>query len=106
MTQSNFPENFKPVRRLAADYVPASKADARAYACFVMENFEPFDWPPPTRRRKRRGLSLARAIRQARKAGVDVTVAPDGTITLRFGEQTTTSTTANELDQWMAKHAH
>jgi hypothetical protein len=98
------------IRPCAADYIPKNAADARAYTEFVMENFEPWDWPwdrMRRRRKRRRGLSPARAIRQARKAGVDVVVAPDGTITFRFGKhEQTATTTGNELDEWMAKHAH
>jgi hypothetical protein len=51
---------------------------------YIIEHHEPWEWPvkPP---RKRRRLSLARAITRAQKAGVDVTVMPDGSITLRTG---------------------
>jgi excisionase family DNA binding protein len=42
----------------AADYVPAGKADARAYADFAMENFERWEWPLAKRRRKKRSDGL------------------------------------------------
>jgi hypothetical protein len=100
VTEPNFPAGCKSP---AADYVPTSRADTRRYANFVIENFDRDDWPPTRRRRKRRRLSLARAMREGRKAGVDVTVDADGTITLRFGE-TAAASTGNELDEWMAKH--
>jgi hypothetical protein len=56
---------------------------------------------------ERRRYSLLRAIRQARKVGVvvDVTVAPDGSTTMRFGDREQTAATGNELDQRMADRA-
>jgi hypothetical protein len=51
-------------------------------------------------------VTLARALTQAKKAGLDVagaTVAPDGSVALAFGE---IKTPGNELDKWIAKHAH
>jgi hypothetical protein len=89
----------------AVDYVPTSRADARAYAGFVLENFEPWDWPWDRirRRRKRRGLSLRRVIAQARKAGVDATiVTSEGTVTLRFGarEQLGGDTAPIDCSEW------
>jgi hypothetical protein len=84
----------------AADYKTKSKADAYQYAQFVRENFEPFDWPTRPSRKRRR-LSLTRAINQARKAGADVLIAPDGSVTLRFSEAVVghvPTTPANEWD--------
>jgi hypothetical protein len=59
----------------------------------------------PARRRRR--LTVARAIREVQKAGASIArveIEPDGRITLTFGERTTPKSN-NELDDWMAKHA-
>jgi len=60
---------------------------------------------PPPRRRK---PSLATAKRQADKANLKVTAAtfaPDGQLTLQFGDPADEKqqTNKNSLDQWMAK---
>jgi hypothetical protein len=51
-----------------------------------------------------RKLTLARALREAAKAGVSVAGATieDGRVSLTFGE--TAKTGGNELDDWMGKH--
>jgi hypothetical protein len=64
---------------------------------FILANHEPFDWPTRPRRKRRR-LSLARAIRHAREAGGELAVAPDGTITLRFEAGSAPLAPANEWD--------
>ena len=59
----------------------------------------------PARRRRR--LTVARAIREVQKAGASIArveIEPDGRIALTFGERTTPKSN-NELDDWMAKHA-
>jgi hypothetical protein len=59
----------------------------------------------PARRRRR--LTVARAIREIQKAGASIArveIEPDGRIALTFGERTTPKSN-NELDDWMAKHA-
>jgi hypothetical protein len=70
-------------------------------------------WPPPdwavdrTRRpRKARGArkpSTRTIIEAAKKAGATSVTTPDGS-TVRFGEAEPTPD--NELDEWIAKHAH
>ena len=57
------------------------------------------------RKRRARKPTLAGALKQASKAGVDVkgaTLAADGSVSLQFGEPQTEQT--NDLDKWMAKH--
>jgi hypothetical protein len=58
------------------------------------------DRPKPAKRRK---PSVSKLIAHAEKSGKPVTsvTTPDG-VTLRFGE----SEPSNELDEWIAKHAH
>jgi hypothetical protein len=99
-TEPNPPADCKPVRALAADYKPKSRAEARDYYSL----FEPWDFPVKPRR-KRRGMSLARTIRQARKAGERGPVRvelPDGTIVTSESAGavlgTLPNTTGNELD--------
>jgi hypothetical protein len=61
-----------------------------------------------TMRQRRRRPTLAGALKQASKAGVNVkgaTVAADGSVSLQFGEPQTEQ--INDLDKWMAKrHAN
>jgi hypothetical protein len=74
---------------------------------------DPFEWDPwdpdgpvPRKRRKRRP-SLTRELSAARKADANVvgaTIAADGSVSLTFGEPA--KTPSNELDEWIAKHAH
>jgi imidazolonepropionase-like amidohydrolase len=64
----------------------------------------PQDMPKPKRKRK---PTLARALRDAAKAGVNVAGATieDGRVSLTFGEAQAEQ--ANDLDKWMAKrHAN
>jgi hypothetical protein len=60
------------------------------------------------RQRRARKPTLAGALKQASKAGVDVkgaTLAADGSVSLQFGEPQTEQ--INDLDKWMAKrHAN
>jgi hypothetical protein len=62
----------------------------------------------PERKRRQRKPTLAAALKQASKAGVDVkgaTLAADGSVSLQFGEPQTEQ--INDLDKWMAKrHAN
>jgi hypothetical protein len=63
--------------------------------------------PPEEPARRRRRLTVARAIREIQKAGASIArveIEPDGRIALTFGERTTPKSN-NELDDWMAKHA-
>jgi hypothetical protein len=57
--------------------------------------------------RQPRRASLARAIKQAQKAGLNVRGARlvDGEIVLEFGEPASADV-SNALDEWIAKHAH
>jgi hypothetical protein len=60
----------------------------------------------PARRPKR--PSLATELRHAEKAGRKVrssTTEPDGRVTLQYGEPDAPEPT-NDLDTWLAKHAH
>jgi hypothetical protein len=63
----------------------------------------------PAKRRKRRA-TLAGALREVNKVGAAVkaaTIAPDGSVTLTFGEPDVADAPGNELDKWMAKrNAH
>jgi hypothetical protein len=95
----------------AADYVPKNRADARAYAQFIQEEFDREDWPPTRPRRKRRSPSLARLLAHAKKIGADVILNADGSRTIVTSSASheaaaDKSATGNELDKWMAKHAH
>ena len=47
--------------------------------------FEPWDTPtkPAVKRRKRRALSVATALKRAKELGVDVVIGPDGTATFK-----------------------
>jgi hypothetical protein len=109
MTQSKILDDCKTgVRRLAADFVPRNRDEARAYEAFCLENFEPFDWPKAKRRRKRRRrASVVAAIRQARKAGergpVSVTL-PDGTTITSESESSAVAGTANPWDTVLRTH--
>ena len=99
MTKSNFSAGRK--RRFACDYVPKDH-EARAYAQFVRQNFEPWDWDEIINKpcRKPRGLSLARAITQAKKSGVDVIVdRGDGTrFTFRQSEPDASNISITPID--------
>jgi hypothetical protein len=74
--------------------------------CGRGELFEPWDMPT-VRRRKRKAPDLARALKQAKRAGESVTgatVTADG-VTLNFGSSRETgSEQTSEFDSWMAKH--
>jgi hypothetical protein len=57
-------------------------------------------------KRRQRKPTLARAIQEAKKAGVNVATAilgVDGSVSLAFGEPT--KPPGNELDEWIASHA-
>lgn len=61
----------------------------------------------PLRKRRRKSSTLARALREAERAGVTVasaSVDENGTVSLMFGEAKPELT--NDLDRWMAKNAH
>jgi hypothetical protein len=62
----------------------------------------------PARRRQRKP-TLARALAEAKKAGVNIasaTLSSDGAVSLTFGqEESATAAPGNELDQWRAKRA-
>jgi hypothetical protein len=92
--------------RLAADFRPTNRAEAVEHASFCRENFEPWDW----HRQRSRGLSLARAIRQAREAGdrgpVRIEhVNADGsrTIVTSASEPTIAQTTDDETPETLRK---
>ena len=80
---------------LAADYIPRNRADALEYYEWACIHLEGEDQPPMPKDRQRR-FSLARVIAHARKAGVDLVVARDGSITLLCsrpaGDNTVSST--------------
>ena len=61
------------------------------------------DKPRPRRTRERKP-SLTRALREAKRAGVNVAAATitDQGVVLTIGEAAKTN--SNELDQWMEKH--
>ena len=91
-------------RPQAADYKPRNAAERRAYAAFCIERFEPFDLLTKLRRKRR--MSVARAIAQARKAGVDVIVERGDGTRFTFRQNTATDANApvgNEFDNWMEK---
>jgi hypothetical protein len=59
-------------------------------------------------RKRQRKPTLSRALREAWKAGVDVsgaTIEP-GKVALQFGEPRAGEKHGNELDEWIAKRAH
>jgi hypothetical protein len=58
----------------------------------------------PARRKRKRKPSLAGAIRQVRRAGIDRGSVTVGDVTVTFGESETLQ--GNALDEWIAKHAH
>lgn len=71
--------------------------------------FEPWDeaTKPAKSRKPPKPLTLARALRDAKKAGVTVAGATveNGKVTLQFGEpQTNQKTNNNDLDKWLAEH--
>jgi hypothetical protein len=69
--------------------------------------FEPWDFPTrPRRHRRPRKLTLAQALREAAKAGVNVTGATieNGKVSLMFGKGAPAAS-ENELEAWMASHA-
>jgi hypothetical protein len=73
-----------------------------AYEAYPFDRFDD-DLSP---HRRRRLLSSKRVIAQARKLGVDATIVTDGgTVTLRFGETTTTPTTSDddEVESWLSR---
>jgi hypothetical protein len=56
-------------------------------------------------RKRHRKPNLARALHEAKKAGVNVagaTLTADGSVSLSFGEAV--KTPGNELDQWITAH--
>lgn len=67
--------------------------------------FERWDMPPTRKRRRHKVPNLASAIKRAKAMGMDVTVAPDGSMTFGVCAHNAPEPT-NELDQWMTKHAH
>ena len=60
----------------------------------------------PLRRRQRKP-TLSRALREAKRAGVNVAGATyeDGKVSLQFGEPQAGEKHGNELDEWIEKHA-
>jgi hypothetical protein len=65
--------------------------------------------PDRIHRRRHRKPSLAAAIKQARAAGVDVqgaTLAPDGSISLQFGEPATPAAKVNPWDEVLSDDRH
>ena len=59
------------------------------------------------RRRKRKTPNFDSALKRAKELGADLTVAPDGSMTFKFGTSASNGSGAplSDLDQWMAKHA-
>ena len=100
MTKSNSAADYKA--RYAAFIAVCNEP---AYSPYP--EFDPFEDTPKPRRRRR--FTLSRAITQAKKSGASVTVAPDGGITLQFGnnvgDTNIVPATGNAVDDWMARHA-
>jgi hypothetical protein len=77
-------------------------------------DFDPWDvwdlpgYKPAPKKRQRRKPSLAKAIRTARKQGVDLVVAPDGTLTLRCNQPDNGAmiATTNEWDEVLSRGTH
>jgi hypothetical protein len=67
-----------------------------------------WDLPPPRKERKPKPpSSLTSAIKEAKAAGMDVTVAPDGSVTFKSRDDNhAISTPDDELAQWRMKRAN
>jgi hypothetical protein len=80
--------------------------ERKAVACFNATK-RALERPARPRRAAARKPSLARALVEAKKAGVAVTGATvePGKVALTFGEAAKNSS-GDELDKWMAKHAN
>jgi hypothetical protein len=67
------------------------------------DQVEPAPVPEPSRRQRKRTPSLARALREAKKAGIPVTGATftADSVSLSFGEAVKSN--GNALDEWMAR---
>jgi hypothetical protein len=64
--------------------------------------------PPSKRRPRKPKTKLADALKIAKKVGTNVagaTIAPDGSISLTFGERPAKRDGSDELEQWMADYA-
>jgi len=75
---------------------------------FLTEDSDLWDYPPRTKKRRKRirRLTLARAIIEARKAGVfQGRVTVDG-VTLEFGSSVPTENDANPWDEVLSHATH
>jgi hypothetical protein len=65
--------------------------------------------PKPKLQRKPRKPTLVSIAKQASKAAIPVAryeVRPDGTVIVHTGALDSDTKAGNELDEWLAKHAH
>jgi hypothetical protein len=64
--------------------------------------------PEPAKRTRRRPVTLASALRQAKRAGVAVkgAVLEPGKVTLQFGQTDgSTNDTPDDVERWISEHA-
>ena len=94
--------------RLRAVLSAAEPGNYRALAYLLDQMADELEPPPkPTKQRRPRKATLADVLKQAAKAGVPVArVELDGGVTLVLGESSGEKQDGNELDKWIAKHAH
>lgn len=102
------PPAADPSERLAADYVPNNRRDARDFVAWASEHLEPWDqpsladWPALTRRQRRASVTtLIKRARQAGERGPVRVELPDGTaITSEREAGIAQMTDANAADDW------
>jgi hypothetical protein len=65
-------------------------------------DFEPWDEPTrPARKKRKRKRSLAQIFKQAKKAGGEVTIAPDGAVTFKCStSEQAASAPINDINEW------
>lgn len=90
--------------RSSLPYVPHTLAQVLAKSTLPPELVVVVTQP----KRRQRKPSLTRLIAKAKQLGVDVTVEPNGTVTFRTGSSASAAVDSpqNEVDEWIAKHAH
>jgi hypothetical protein len=75
----------------------------------VRDELGPEPPEPPKLQRKARKPNLVTVAKQVNKAAIPVAryeVRPDGTVIVHTGALDSDTKAGNELDEWLAKHAH
>jgi hypothetical protein len=98
-----FPDFAREIFALSAALTPAEFRELDAMLAQDEARAEAAKAAREAKRQERQ--SFDRLVARAKQLGVDVTVEPNGAATFRTGSSAS-APIDNELDEWIAKHAH